>query len=193
MRKILKKEAKNLQRGIRMNKTVGLVMFLLLLTSFREPEYCKVSDRIVAGYIKEFTKPKGLFVCGSGGAMANNIQQISLSFASFAALDVDEARILYVEMVEELLRRINANRAIRPFLHNYPFEEKNIDLMISFKDSKLERVSANHVALMSIGKDHMIFYAAYDHDKKKFYDLYEENYVEARDRVKNLKEYKNGL
>jgi len=171
--------------GILMNRMIYLSAFLLFLTSFRykESDYCKIADQIVNNYVREFATPRGLELYGYGGAMMNDIQKIELDFFCFEALNVDNARILYVEMMEELLNRINRHKKIHPYLHAFPFVEGNIKLMISFIGSKERDIDEGCVALMSIAKEHKVYFAAYDKEKKDYYDLCEESYEEARRKV----------
>jgi len=171
---------------ILMNRIIYLSFILFLLTSFgyREPNYCKIVDSITKSYLVEVAVPRDLILNDYGGAMIGDIKSISLSFLSHHALNVDEARILYVEMMEELLNRINCHEKIRPHLHNFPFEEANIKLTISFINSEGRTVRDGHVALMSIAKDHKLYFAAYNLNTEDFYDLCEESYEEARRIVK---------
>lgn len=178
-----------LKKCILTNKCLCL-FWCLILTSFMytTDDYCKISDHIVRNYIKEFAIPRRLILTSQGGAMMDDIQEISLSFVSFDALNIDQARILYVDMMEELLHRINCHENIRFYLHNYPFLESNIKLMIGFEDSQKKITSDGHVALMSIAKNHSIYFAAYNSVKQEFYTIHEEPYDEALKIVKNLKD-----
>jgi len=74
-------------------------------------------DQNVKTYVKEFAKPRGLYLSASGEALEYDINKVKLSFLSFDRLTVDEARVLYVEMMEEFLGRVNQNEEIRPYLH----------------------------------------------------------------------------
>ncbi len=165
-----------------MNRIFSLLGMFILFNSFfyREPNYCKMSNLIIEAYVKEFAKPRALFLTGLGGAMANDIQEISLNFLSFDALNVDETRRLYVIMMEEFLCRINCHEKIRPHLHNFPFDYSNIDLTIGFEDSKRKITGDGHVALMYIGKNQDLLYRAYNPDTEEFYSLHREPYEEAR-------------
>ncbi len=170
----------SLNKNILISKISYLFPLLCLLSSFgyREPSYCKMSDHIVRNYIKEFVLPRRLMLSGSGGAMMNDIQEITLRFLSFDTIDVNEARVLYIEMMEEFLHRINCNEKIRPFLHNFPFVDENIKLNISFINSEGRTLRDGHVAMIFIGRNHTIYYEAYD-PITKFYTLHREPYEEA--------------
>jgi len=179
----------NLEKCILMNKNLLLFPIFCLLVSFgvRQPNYCKISRYIAGTYALEFAQPRGLFLTAYGGAMMNDIQEIELRFTSLDALDVDQARKLYVEMMEEFLIRINKHEKIRPHLHNYPFEVKNIKLTISFDDSNRHIRGDGHVAHMFIGRNYTLYYAAYDTEKEDFYDLHKEDYRDALKIVQNVK------
>lgn len=45
---------------------------------------------------------------------------------------LEEARILYVKGVERLLKRVNQDPQIRPYLHNYPFTVSNLTYTMQF-------------------------------------------------------------
>jgi hypothetical protein len=167
---------------------VGCVFFLCVSFAYREPGYCKMADQITKKFLKECAQPRRLILSGYGGAMMNDIQEISLSFLSFDALNVDEARMLYVEIMEEYLQRINCHERIRPHLHNFPFEENNIKLSIGFEDSKRKITRDGHVALISIARDHLLYFAAYDPITEEFYTIHQEPYEVA---LKFVKEHSN--
>lgn len=155
-----------------------MIFFLFNSFAHREANYCKMSDRIVNSYYKEFAKPRNLILTGSGGRMMKDIKEVELRFLSFDALNVDEARILYVEMMEEFLYLINCHEKIRPHLHTFPFNVSNIKLTIGFEDPKRKITGDGHVALIFIGRNRTLFYEAYD-PITKFYTLHKEPYEEA--------------
>lgn len=169
-----------------MSKIFFLNCLFLLCTSFvyREPSYCKMVDRITKNYFKEYAKPRRLVLSGYGGAMMNDIQEISCSFLSLDSLSVDEARILYVEMMEEYLQRINCHEKIRPHLHDFPFNIDNIKFDISFINSDGLTKRDGHVAFMYIGKNRDLLYRGCDPETDEFYSLHREPYEEARRLVK---------
>jgi hypothetical protein len=171
----------NLKNYILMIRTffVGCIFFLCAAFAYREPGYCKMVDQITKKFLKECAQPRRLMLSCYGGAMMNDIQNITLRFLSFDALNVDEARMLYVEIMEEYLQRINCHERIRPHLHNFPFEENNIKLSIGFENSKRKITRDGHVAMIFISKNHTIYYDAYDPITEEFYTLHRESYEEA--------------
>ena len=112
-----------------------------------------------------------------------DIQKINASYISLDRMTIEEARRLYIEVVEGYLCRYNQNEEIRPYLHNFPFTIENIHVMIGFENEQRHHMDQGFVALMFIGNNQRLLYRAYDHEKKKFIDLYEEPYETARNIV----------
>lgn len=50
----------------------------------------------------------------------------------------DEARLIFLDCIDDLLSRMNTNKELRPYLLNYPFTYDNIEHSISFDDLKHE-------------------------------------------------------
>jgi hypothetical protein len=177
----LRGEGVNFKKIILVNRIVCFFLLFLALTSFgyREPNYCQMVDRITKNYLKEVAKPLNLKLSGYGGAMMGDIQSVTLRFLSYEILNVNEARMLYIKMMEEFLIRINQNDKIRPYLHDYPFEIKNIELVIGFDDANGHILGDGHVAHMFIARNNTLYYEAYNPETEKFYTLHKENYGEA--------------
>jgi len=155
-----------------------ILLFSLNLQVF-SMDYTKLSHRIVGAYSHELAEKKGLFFDGGGGAMMCDIKIISVSYTAFDALNIEGARKLYVEVMEEYLRRINADKSIRPYLHNYPFLYENVELRIGFDDVSGNMMGNGYVSLMHLVR-HKIYYKGYDSEKREFYTLHEETYEQAK-------------
>lgn len=75
----------------------------------------------------------------SAGVMAmHGFREIDLGFRIQQKLTVDEARRIMVDCSERLLRAINANTQIRPYLVVYPFTPAEIGLSFSITDGTYE-------------------------------------------------------
>ncbi len=71
-----------------------------------------------------------LIPCGSGSQMMNQIEMLALAFDYFQPLDIDSARPLLITAADKFLKEINEDESIRPYLSNYPFEPKNIEIIM---------------------------------------------------------------
>ncbi len=67
---------------------------------------------------------------GSGGRAMDQIKMLAISFLYRHPLEIAEGRELLIAAVEKFAAKINATEAIRPYLNNYPFGPKNIEIRI---------------------------------------------------------------
>ncbi len=55
---------------------------------------------------------------------------MAMSFDFYQEVDLQTARELIVYAIREYLSDINSNEEVRPYLHNYPFTAKNVEIRI---------------------------------------------------------------
>jgi hypothetical protein len=167
-----------------MNKKFTFFLFICVICcSFKQPNYCKISDIIYFDYNKELCKDKHLFLVGKGGDMMHDVEKVHATYYSFEKMAVEDARRLYVEIAEGYISRYNENEQIRPYLHNYPFTINNFHIMIGFQDLDHRNTrfrGEGFVAMVANSKEDRIFYCTYDHEKEKFINLHDEPYATAR-------------
>jgi len=60
----------------------------------------------------------------------DDIQMMAMSFDYYQEVNIKTARELIVPVINEYLSAINSNKEIRPYLHEYPFTAKNIEIRI---------------------------------------------------------------
>ena len=105
-------------------------MGILNLACAKQSEDERLVDQIMAQTAGELKKEKKLSCVGTGGRMHDDITLLRMHFQYFQVVNLEEARKLVVYAVQTLLKNINGNEKVRPYLHNYPFTTKNIDLGI---------------------------------------------------------------
>jgi len=164
-----------------MNK-IFFLFFLLVFSSFKykEQNYCKMVDKITNRYKKEVAVPRGFIITGSGGAMMNDVERVTLWLTSFEAVNVEQARILYVELMEKYLQYINNCEKLRPYLHNFPFDIHNIELNLQFKDSQCHMRTGQDVTFVFMVRRNQLFYKTYNPKMDEFQLLHKETYEEAK-------------
>ncbi len=110
------------------------VMFSLLFgcssLGYQSPRYVKLAAEITEKTAQELKEKKNLYLVGTGGGMMNDIQMMAMSFHFYQEVDLKEARELVVYAINEYLLDINNNEEIRPYLHEYPFTAKNVEIHI---------------------------------------------------------------
>ena len=67
-----------------------------------------------------------------GGSFYTNVKSVGLTFYTNKTITLPEVRKIFVEMNEDLIARYNSNEAIRPYLDNYPFTLKNVEISLLF-------------------------------------------------------------
>lgn len=167
-------------------------LFLLnFLTSFfcffgtQRPDIKMINKHINSFAAQE--EKKGFYLFGSGGEMMDNIKKVHLSFDLQKKVEVDEARVMLVEMTQKFMQQVNSDEKIRPYLENYPFTHLNTEFSISFKDSRHIYLQEG-IALAMMVKD-KIYYSISDSETGPFKHVYEETYAEALEKVKAQKSH----
>lgn len=117
-----------------MKSFFSFLMLLFSSCSSRNPEIYEVG-KAVDSFIDDLKKKENVSVFGRGGGFMYDIEEIDLDFIMQKKVNIDQARKIIVSMVESLLVKINAKKSIRPYLRNYPFTYKNLNISLDFYDS----------------------------------------------------------
>ena len=83
---------------------------------------------------------------------------MSMGFNYYKVIDIDEARRLLVYCAEEYLTAINGDEKVRPYLHNYPFTAKNIEIEIVFRNPDGSKVARDKINIAAADEGKMIYY-----------------------------------
>ncbi len=152
----------------------------------QSPRYVQLAHEITDKTAKKLEKKKGLVLVGTGGGMMNDIQMMMMGFSFYEVVSIEEARKLLIYSVELYLKRINTNEEIRPHLHDDPFTEKNVEIVIYFHDSKGYDVPKNNINIAAARDGSLIYYidAPDTHGLKT---IHRESYKEALNIVNNAK------
>jgi hypothetical protein len=114
-------------------------------------------DQLQYKFAEDMYKKWGFKCADIGGKMVDGIEQVAFNFILFKRATLEEARIWEIKLTEELLRRINSNPKLRPYLKNYPFHAKNTQIKIEFWDKEREYYRDGSIARM-YQKDNRIYY-----------------------------------
>jgi hypothetical protein len=116
-------------------------------------------SRIIINFATKMKIEKHLELEDSWAAYDDNIKSLCLQFTSQRLLTVYDARLLMVELVEDLLYRINHNSIIGFELENIPFTADNLDVKISFQSFYGRYVDEQYVGLAWLQAGCVHFYA----------------------------------
>ncbi|NNM43195.1 MAG: hypothetical protein HKM07_02505 [Chlamydiae bacterium] len=134
--------------------------------------YERIADAITAETAKKLQNEKELILTGTGR------QMMMMGFNFYEAVNSEIARKLLICCVEEYLSAINNNEKIRPYLHEYPFTDKNVKIVIYFYNSDGSDVSSDRISVAAISKGIVTYYVKTS-DNQPLKDIHEETYQEA--------------
>lgn len=129
-------------------------------------------------------KEKELYPCGTGAQMMNEIQMLALSFNYFKPVTIEQSRQLIIDAVDEFVAAVNADTDIRPYLGNYPFEPKNIEIRIFIENLDYSPLPKGALSVISFS-DGVIYFRIDDPQNNALKTIYSEPYSEAVKRLKN--------
>ena len=128
---------------------IKYILLLILISSFAAIEYDREAHKSTHKAINRLGKEKQLRAIGTGGGMMGDIYCIAGSFQFFHPVTQMEARQLLVDAVDVYLQEINSNKVVRPYLHEYPFPVKDIEIRVWIKNPDRPNVAADQIEYMS--------------------------------------------
>jgi len=138
----------------------------------------QLANQIAAAFVKEQKQRYKLQVCGVGGSIPDKIRKFHFDFDLIMRVDREQAREIYVDMLEHFLQMVNSDEEIRPYLENYPVTNANVEILLTFCDKPLQRVPPPYMAFV-FGCKNSIVYDQWDPVTEKFCDAYHELYADA--------------
>ena len=148
-------------------------------THVRDEDYERIACRIEKAFARKMKSEKGLECIGTGGGMMSNIQRMAISFQYFHEVDLDQARRLLVCVANEYLNAINSCKEVRPYLHNYPFREENIQIRIWIKKPNRDDVLFNEIEYIFFVNGMLKYYLPNDEKTRAEREIHRETYEEA--------------
>jgi hypothetical protein len=130
--------------------------------------------------VSRLEKERDLKPFGLGAQMMYQIQMLALSFNYHKSLDIEQARELAMYASTVFLDIINRNEQIRPYLSNYPFDEKNIEIEIVIRRNGEGEQEKLVMASMHRG---LLIYDVRNYETNRLKTIYRETYEEAAERL----------
>ncbi|MCW3109843.1 MAG: hypothetical protein JWQ09_4349 [Segetibacter sp.] len=78
------------------------------------------------------------------------VKLLGLDFQMVGPLQKEEIRKLLIQLAQEFLIYVNSNEAIKPYLEHYPFEIKDIDIILFFIDSQGKELEDPKIGIAEI-------------------------------------------
>ena len=168
-----------------------LILGLLFLTScemdFDDRDHALYMINEINYKISNKTvKDKQLYLIGVGGSSMLGIDMRSLDFYYYRdeELKIEEARKDIVEIVSKYLQEINQKKELRPFLRNYPFTTKNVEIIFFVMTAKAGNVPDGALHIIEAMNGKISYYIAPFIPQRK--PILEETFEEAVQKVQAL-------
>ncbi|WP_044882471.1 hypothetical protein [Neochlamydia sp. EPS4] len=169
-----------------------ILMFILsgcvlsLLDSYEEPEQAEFVGEILDKASKKLQKKYSMRTIGTGIGMPDGVvTMLALSFEKTGPLTKEEGRRIIVDCVQEILQIINTHEKIRPYLKNYPFSARDIEVRVFLADKfRNDIFDPNYGVISSISASIDYKYTSAE-NPNKYMKIEEENFEEALKMVQN--------
>lgn len=146
------------------------------------PRRVKLVQEIRSQVAYKLMREKGLIPFGSGGGAIDQIRMIALSFEYRKPVTIEEGRDLVLTVVHELVKAVNTDERIRPYLESYPFGPERVEIEIFVRDVNGERLPSSAATLVSCC-DGICRYQIFHFDEKRFETILKETFAEAEQRA----------
>ncbi len=150
-----------------------------------------IADQIQYKINQQLSK-EGFFLYGSGGRYYPTIHHISNFYITtlHTYTSIDDVRSILCKIVEMNAIAFNNDKRIRPFLHNYPFTSKNINISISFCDKDRNPLKAPYITYAQCIEGIISYYAKDESGKRSL--ISKESYETAYSIYLQNREKANG-
>lgn len=116
-------------------------------------------SRIIVNFATKMKIDKHLELEDSWAAYDDSILRVCIQFSSQRLLTVYDARLLMVEVVEELLYRLNNNSIISFELARFPFTARDLDVKINFESFYGRYIDEQYIGMAWLQAGCVHFYA----------------------------------
>lgn len=147
----------------------------------RPSEKSQIAYEVRMATAEKLKSKMDLIPFGFGARMMNQITLLKLTFLYRHPIDIEGGRKMLIQAANELLREINSNERIRPYLDRYPFELNNVEIVIVMQKADGSNVDAGELALMEI-RDGVLQYK-FDESNTSVFRVVEETVEEAMQKL----------
>jgi hypothetical protein len=167
-----------------------LISFFLLCACERNVAYYPsekehLSNAITKKVAIQLKNELELTSFGSGGQAMDEIKMLALAFIYRKPVDIETGRKLLIAAVEKFAAEINSNEDIRPYLGNYPFGPKNIEIEIYIQNPDGREVDPEKLSII-VASEGMLKYKI-NSDEFSLKTIHQEKFEEALELLNHKK------
>lgn len=139
----------------------------------------KIVIPIINQTVKVLEKRHDIHFCGMGMGGMEELSSLTLSFQVKRILSKNEARKMILNCIEEILKNINSNEEIKPYLTNFPFSYENISISLYLKTKKGEPIYHPNISIAASNSLGLEFNTIAEENEYSFKERAKETYEEA--------------
>lgn len=112
-------------------------VFFMFLPFFNFGSDLTIEDKLCHSTLNaanQKLKPYGYVLICKGVKIPNKIRGMDAHFLMEGKYTIDQARILFVSCVEEIIHEANTNEPMRQYMSEYPFTNKHFEIILGFRD-----------------------------------------------------------
>jgi|GEM_PF-2779073 len=166
-------------------------LFLLIAVSFCASCGVNSRDAVPRSYVKltrdyllDAMKNDYMIASGYGWGLQGRKGEFIISLSREGNYTIEEARIMLVAKIEQLLKMINEREDLRPFLQQYPADISNINFSMDFYLAGEDPYPEPIIVYVPLYDDGVIGYNIGERGHENMKTLHEEPYEEALQWVK---------
>ena len=138
----------------------------------------QASNIVTKKVATQLSSEKKLLPCGSGGQISHGVKKLSLSFFYREPIEIEQGRELLIAGVNKFVAAVNADEHIRPYLVNYPFEPKNVEILIFLQNPDGSEIIPGKLTCMG-ATEGVLTYDIEDPETQRLVTIHKESYEEA--------------
>ncbi|MBS4168086.1 hypothetical protein [Parachlamydia sp. AcF125] len=172
------------------SKWVRIALVILFISASGQKFEC-IDSKTLYGFLSKvgwkIEKKHKLVVRGSGSGSSpggSYINNFALSFNAYGPLSHEQLRKLLIECANELVREIDLEKKLEPFLIKKPYPIENVQIIIFNSDTNGMEVNDPFIAVAQISKGILTFRTIDPENKFKFKNEFKETYEEALEKLK---------
>lgn len=140
------------------------------------------ANRILKKVALQLKTETDLRPTGTMGQMHYDVGKLGLSFHYRKPVDIAEGRKLLIQAVNAMLKEVNQDEKIRPYLCRHPFLPRNIEIEIFLKAQDGRSVPAGALCVID-AQDGFLRYDVRGPEDHGFITVYKETFSEALERL----------
>lgn len=139
----------------------------------------QIALKVINETAKTIEKKYKLHPIGTAMSGMDKFRSLGIQFETEGLLSKEQARVLLIACVQELLKNINSNEEIKPLLINNPFTHENVSFTLFIRDKNNNKLYHPNISVAALGSCGLEFITNDPDNEFKYKEKCQETYEEA--------------